>query len=82
MEIVENYYNSTANVDNKDQVLVPQNPIDLSADKSSSSQLDQKQQTLIDSSILSHAIDLLCTLLKKTKNQQSEEYQKVLAVFP
>ena len=37
MEIIDNYYNSTANVDNKDQLLVPQNPIDVSADKSTSS---------------------------------------------
>lgn len=35
MEIIDNYYSTTANVDNKDQMLVPQNPIDISADKSS-----------------------------------------------
>lgn len=37
---------------------------------------------LVDSSILCHAIDLLCTLLKKTKNHMSEEYNKVIDVFP
>ena len=35
MEIVDSYYHSTANIENKDQMLVPQNPIDISADKSS-----------------------------------------------
>lgn len=34
MEIVDNYYQNTPNVDNKDQVLVPQNLADLTADKS------------------------------------------------
>jgi hypothetical protein len=38
MEIVENYYSSTANVDNKDSVLQLQNPIDISADKSSTTE--------------------------------------------
>jgi hypothetical protein len=44
MEIIDNYYQSTPNAENKSLMLVPQNPIDLSADKSSSSvsQLDQK----------------------------------------
>ena len=36
MEIIDNYYNLTPNVDNKDSTLVLQNPIDLSADKSAS----------------------------------------------
>jgi len=27
-------------------------------------------------------LDLLCTLLKKTKNHQSAEYQKIIDVFP
>lgn len=38
MEIVENYYHSTANVDNKDSLLQPHNPIDISADKSSTTE--------------------------------------------
>ena len=36
IDIVGSYYSSTANVDNKDLLLVPQNPIDLSADKGAS----------------------------------------------
>ena len=38
MEIIENYYTHSANSDNKDQMLVPTNPIDLSADKSSTTE--------------------------------------------
>lgn len=79
METVDSYYNSTANADNKDQMLVPQNPIDLSADKSSA---DQKATTFVDSSILMHVLDLLCTLLKKTKNKQSDEFKKIMDSFP
>lgn len=50
MEIIENYYTYTANADNKDQLLVPQNPVDLSADKSSTT--EQRNQNIVDSSIL------------------------------
>ena len=68
MEIVDNYYHSTANVENKDLVLQPSNPIDLSADKSSTT--DQKPMNIVDQSILHSVLDLLCTLLKKTKNKK------------
>lgn len=49
MEIIDNYYSTTPNAENKDQMLVPQNPVDLSADRVS---VDQKPQTMVDSSIL------------------------------
>ena len=51
MEIIENYYNQTPNVDNKDSTLTLQNPIDLSADKSSQS-IEPKPLAMVDSSIL------------------------------
>lgn len=61
-------------------MLLPQNLVDLSADKSSNA--DQRPQNIIDSSILQHVIDLLCTLLKKTKDKDSEDFIKITNVFP
>ena len=29
-----------------------------------------------------HVIDLLCTLLKKTKDKESEDFRKIIAAFP
>jgi hypothetical protein len=81
MEIVDNYYQNTANVDNKDSVLQPQNPIDISADKSSTTE-GRVLQGIVDSSILNHVLDLLCTLLKKTKEKNSEDFKKITDVFP
>jgi hypothetical protein len=60
-------------------MLLPSNPIDLSADKSSS---DQKPQNIVDSSILQHVLDLLTTLLKKTKDKTSPEFVKIIDQFP
>lgn len=31
---------------------------------------------------MNHVLDLLCTLLKKTKDQKTEDFDKVLDVFP
>ena len=82
MEIIENYYNQTPNVDNKDSTLTLLNPIDLSADKSSQS-IDPKPLAMVDSSILQNVIDLLCTILKKTSaDKQAEEFSKIIDVFP
>jgi hypothetical protein len=75
MEIVDNYYQCTANVENKDQVLQMQSAAD--ADKA-----EAKSQTIVDSSILMHVIDLLCTLLRKTKDRQSAEFARIIEVFP
>ena len=66
MEIIENYYTYTANAENKDSHLVPQNLVDLSADKSSTT--ENRNQNIVDSSILQHVMDLLTSLLKKTKD--------------
>ena len=39
--------------------------------------------SVVDSTILMHVLDLLCTLLKKTdKNTHPEEFKKIIAVFP
>ena len=80
MEIIENYYTHSANSDNKDQMLVPTNPIDLSADKSSTT--EQRSQNIVDSSILMHVMDLLTSLLKKTKDHQSADFNKIIDQFP
>ena len=79
MEIVENYYKSTANAENKDQMLLPQNPIDISADKSSTT---EHKFNIVDSSILHSVLDLLCTLLKKSKGKKQEDFAKIIDVFP
>ena len=68
MEIIDNYYQSTLNVENKDNILVAQSFVDVSADKSQSN-ADGKPSNIVDSSILQHVIDLLCTLLRKTKDK-------------
>lgn len=81
MEIIDNYYTYTANSENKDQMLLPQNPVDLSADKSSTTE-QRPFQNIVDSSILSHVIDLLCSLLKKTKDHQSADFTKIIEQFP
>eukprot|EP00347_Sterkiella_histriomuscorum_P024270 403331713 len=82
MEIIDNYYQSTPNIENKDSMLVPQNLVDLSADKSQSNNADGKVMNIVDSTILQHVIDLLCTLLRKTKDKDSTDFQKITDVFP
>lgn len=61
-------------------MLVPQNPIDLSADKSSTA--DNKPSNIVDSTILQHVIDLLGTMLKKTNDRQSPDFHKIIECFP
>jgi hypothetical protein len=43
---------------------------------------DKESKPLIDASILTHVMDLLCTLLKRTKDRQSPEFAKIMDVFP
>jgi Asp-tRNA(Asn)/Glu-tRNA(Gln) amidotransferase C subunit len=39
--------------------------------------------TIVDSSILQHVLDLLCTLLKKTdKEKYAVDFKKIIDVFP
>lgn len=84
MEIVESYYNSTANEDNKDTVLQMCSVSD-SADTSQDSSNDKKQKVMsvVDSTILQLVLDLLCTLLKRTdREKHPEEFKKIIEVFP
>ena len=37
---------------------------------------------MVDASILTHVMDLLCTLLKRTKDKSSPEFGKIMDVFP
>ena len=89
MEIIESYFNSTPNEDNKDKVLTMCNLSEsLSSSLDSSNEKlnltkDQKVMSVVDSTILMHVLDLLCTLLKKTdQSTHPEEFNKIIAVFP
>ncbi len=62
IDIIDLYYKATPNQDNKDQILVPQAKVD--ADQIPDSQKESKP--LVDASILTHVMDLLCLLLKRT----------------
>lgn len=78
MEIIDMYYRATPNAENKDQILVPTSK---SADVVDLTEGDQKKQT-VDASILTHVMDLLCTLLKRTKDKTSTEFKKIISQFP
>ena len=41
---------------------------------------DKEQENVVDASILSHVLDLLCSLLKNSKDDEDKE--KVVQVFP
>lgn len=77
MDIIEMYYKATPNQDNKDQILTPQAKVDAD------SLPDQHKETkpLVDASILTHVMDLLCILLKRT-NRTTPEFGKILDFFP
>ena len=77
MDIIEMYYKATPNQDNKDQILVPQAKVD--ADQLPDHQKESKP--LVDASILTHVMDLLNILLKKT-NRGTPEFGKILDLFP
>ena len=88
MEIIETYFNSTANEDNKDKQLTMCNiseslSLDSSNEKGSTQKsiLTEKHVTIVDSEMMMHVLDLLCTLLKKT-GPDTEEFRKIIAVFP
>lgn len=56
--------------------------LDSSNEKSKLS-TDQKFNTIIDSTLLMHVLDLLCTLIKRTdKNSQPKEFKKIIVLFP
>ena len=75
MEIIESYYKSTPNEENKDSMLqmcsVSESlSLDSSNEKQRPSLGDQKVLSVVDSTILQHVLDLLCTLLKKTDQEK------------
>jgi len=43
---------------------------------------NQNVISVVDSSILQHVLDLLCSLLKNTKPEQEQEIKKIVSVFP
>lgn len=56
--------------------------LDSSNEKSKLS-IDGKIVSVIDSTLLMHVLDLLCTLLKRTdKKSQPEEFNKIIVLFP
>ena len=87
MEIIESYYTSTPNEDNKDSILQPCTvseslSLDSSGEKQRPSQ-EGRVLSVVDSSILQHVLDLLCTLLKKTDREKyPEDFQKIVNIFP
>lgn len=54
----------------------------LVAQSQSDSPVVEKRQNLVDSTIINYVIDLLCTLLKKTKKKDSVEFALIIDVFP
>ena len=71
------YYKATPNQDNKDQILTPQAKVDAD----SLPEQHKETKPLVDASILTHVMDLLCILLKRT-NKSTPEFGKILDVFP
>jgi hypothetical protein len=77
LDIIHIYYVATPNTDNRDSVLVPQ------AKSSAIVELPEREaRPIVDASILTHVMDLLCTLLKRTKDKASPEFAKIIDVFP
>lgn len=76
MDIIDMYYRTTPNAENKDQILAPQSKQDDVVD------VPEKKQSLVDASILTHVMDLLTTLLKRTKDKSSPEFAKIMDQFP
>lgn len=86
MEIIQSYYNSTPNEENKDkQITYTSNMSESSSLESVKSKLSNELKTInvIDSTLLMHVLDLLCTLLKRTdKTTQPDEFNKIIVLFP
>ena len=87
MQIVEQYYKNTPNADNQQKPLSLADGLArlaLEESKGPSSQTvderDGSANEVVDASILSHVLDLLCNLLKNSKTD--EDKAKVIEVFP
>lgn len=75
MDIIDMYYKATPNAENKDLILAPQAKGDEVFDK-------EPKQAIVDASILTHVMDLLNTLLKRTKDKSSPEFGRIMDLFP
>ncbi len=75
IEIVDNYYSSTPNLDNKDARLKMQ---------AASDDLDDlnRRSKIVDSSTLQHILELLQVLIKKAGKDASQQKRIVATVFP
>lgn len=80
MEIVEQYYTNTPNVDNKNATLsLSANALDM-LNNPNAPTTSNNVISVVDAGILQHVLDLLCSLLKHTK--KDEEFEKIVAVLP
>ena len=90
MEIIQSYYNSTPNEENKAKQITFNSNIGSSessshdsSNKSGKLSIDQKLTSVVDSSLLMHVLDLLSTLLKKTDREtHKEDFNKIIIIFP
>lgn len=87
MQIVEQYYKNTPNADNQQKPLSLADGLArlaLEESKGPGTQTvderDGSANEVVDASILSHVLDLLCNLLKNSKTD--EDKAKVIEVFP
>ena len=89
MEIIQSYYNSTPNEENKAKQITFNSNItssessSLDSSKNSKFSVDQKLTSIVDASLLMHVLDLLSNLLKKTDRETHlEDFNKIIVVFP
>ena len=81
MDIVEQYYKNTPNVDNKNASLQSlDKQLEVSQSEEETQAKTAQVTNVVDSSILQHVLDLLCSLLKYTKTD--DDFEKIVAVFP
>ena len=82
MEIVDQYYQSTPNTENQKSLASGLANLAILEESKDKAPVPDNNQviTVVDASILSHVLDLLCSLLKNSKSD--EDRAKVVAVFP
>ena len=83
MEIVYQYYHSTPNSENQKSAPSLKEKLGLLSfeeKKEKPVQNEQNAGSVVDVSILSHVLDLLCSLLKNAKTE--DDKAKVIDVFP
>lgn len=87
MEILEQYYQSTPNCENKTSSMSLADGLanlalqeECKGEKGNQAPDNNQVITVVDASILSHVLDLLCSLLKNSKSE--EDRAKIVTVFP